>query len=82
MTAPPAANLGLCATCRWARRIESARGPHFLPGCWGLRPEGYHSDLDAAYPRYPLLPVQACTGFEVLDPSFPLRHNSGEGAEG
>lgn len=57
MTSTLAANLGLCATCRWARRVESARGSNFLRCA--------RSDLDAAYPRYPRLPVHACAGFEA-----------------
>ena len=50
---------GLCATCRWARAVESARGSTFLR-CG-------RSDLDAAYRRYPSLPVLRCAGFEARD---------------
>jgi hypothetical protein len=57
MTTPPAADLGLCATCRWARRIESARGVRFLR-CG-------RSDLDTAFLRYPRLPMRECAGFEI-----------------
>lgn len=50
---------GLCASCRWARVIESARGSAFLR-CG-------RSDLDAAYRRYPPLPMLRCAGFEARE---------------
>jgi hypothetical protein len=53
MNAPPA---GLCATCRHARRIVSGKGSVF----WLCR----RSETDPAFPRYPALPVLACTGYE------------------
>jgi hypothetical protein len=53
MTGTP---VGLCATCRHARRIVSARGSVF----WLCR----RSETDPAFPRYPALPVLACTGYE------------------
>jgi hypothetical protein len=52
---------GLCATCRWARVVENARGSAFLR-CG-------RSDLDATYRRYPQLPVLRCAGFEAAAPS-------------
>jgi hypothetical protein len=55
MPTPPSP--GLCATCRWARVVESARGSAFLR-CG-------RSDLDAAFRRYPPLPVLRCDGFEA-----------------
>ncbi|MFA7297346.1 MAG: hypothetical protein WC211_09225 [Dehalococcoidia bacterium] len=51
---------GLCATCRWARVVPSARGSAFLR-CG-------RSDLDAAFRRYPALPVLRCAGFEAVAP--------------
>ena len=58
MTAPM---VGLCATCRHARRIVSDRGSRF----WLCR----RSETDPAFPRYPALPVLACTGFErIVEP--------------
>jgi hypothetical protein len=55
-----AARLGLCARCRFARRIRSAKGARFLR-CG-------RSDTDAAYLRYPRLPVASCPGYEVAEP--------------
>lgn len=48
---------GLCAACRWARVVGSARGSAFLR-CG-------RSDLDPAFRRYPPLPVLRCAGFEA-----------------
>jgi len=47
---------GLCASCAFARRIESARGSQFVL-C-------ERSRTDAAFPKYPRLPVFACAGYE------------------
>jgi len=47
---------GLCATCTHARRITSGKGSLF----WLCR----KSDLDPAFPKYPALPVVACSGYE------------------
>jgi hypothetical protein len=55
----PAAQ-GLCASCRHARRITSARGSRFTL-C-------ERSRSDPAYPRYPRLPVAACPGHEPGPP--------------
>jgi hypothetical protein len=52
---------GLCRTCSHAHRIESARGSTF----WRCR----LSETDARFPRYPALPVLACTGHEPMEPS-------------
>jgi 3-isopropylmalate/(R)-2-methylmalate dehydratase large subunit len=49
---------GLCATCRHARRITSARGSTFLR-C-GL------AAVDPRFPKYPRLPVLACDGYRPL----------------
>jgi hypothetical protein len=47
--------VGLCGTCRFARRIKSARGATFY-----LCERSYD---DSTYQRYPHLPVLACRGF-------------------
>jgi len=47
---------GLCADCRHARRIKSARGSEFLL-C-------ERSEQEPEYPRYPRLPVLSCKGHE------------------
>ena len=49
-------HVGLCATCIHARRIESDRGSAF----WLCE----LSVTDPAFPKYPRLPVLACTGYE------------------
>ena len=54
---------GLCAGCRHARRIETARGSRF----W-LCERSFH---DPAFPRYPALPVLRCAGFEPGEPRDP-----------
>lgn len=51
---PPTA--GLCASCVHARLIVSGRGSQFVL-C-------ERSRTDPRFPRYPPLPVVACTGFE------------------
>jgi hypothetical protein len=53
---PPA---GLCGTCRYSRRIVTARGSFFRL-C-------ERSVTDPRYPRYPSLPVVRCAGFEAVD---------------
>jgi hypothetical protein len=54
---------GLCARCRFARTRDSARGSRF----WRCG----RSDFDAAFPRYPPLPVWRCAGFEAPDEAAP-----------
>jgi hypothetical protein len=56
-TPPP---IGLCDTCRHVRLIVSGRGSRFLL-CELSR-------TDPRFPRYPSLPVLACTGFEPRAP--------------
>jgi hypothetical protein len=47
--------VGLCADCQHARRVESSRGsPFYL--C-------QRSASDAAFPKYPRLPVIQCSGY-------------------
>lgn len=48
--------VGRCATCRHASTQESARGSVF----WRC----LRADRDAAYRRYPSLPVIRCAGHE------------------
>jgi hypothetical protein len=48
--------IGLCASCRQARRIESSRGSIFYL-C--LR-----SATDPAFAKYPRLPMLTCGGYE------------------
>jgi len=47
--------LGLCADCRNARLIDSSKGSQFLL-C-------QLSQSDPSFPKYPRLPVLACTGY-------------------
>jgi hypothetical protein len=53
------AAVGLCGNCKYARRIESARGSVFYL-C-------EHSATDPQFPKYPRLPVRACAGYEKMD---------------
>jgi len=48
---------GLCASCRHARAVKSARGSEF----WLCQ----RSRSDARYPKYPPLPVLRCLGYEA-----------------
>ena len=51
--------VGLCADCRFMRRMESDRGSIF-----------YLCELsasDARFPKYPRLPVLRCAGYKPLD---------------
>lgn len=56
-----AVHVGLCADCRFMRRIESDRGSLFYM-C-------ERSATDARFPKYPRLPVLQCVGYERLDAS-------------
>ncbi|MET0791871.1 MAG: hypothetical protein ABW061_10155 [Polyangiaceae bacterium] len=56
-----AARVGLCATCRHARRIRSAKGSEF----WLCE----KSKSDPRFGKYPALPVRACLGFSPADPT-------------
>lgn len=51
-----AVSVGLCARCRHATVVHSARGSGF----WRCR----RSVHDPRFPKYPRLPVLRCTGFE------------------
>jgi hypothetical protein len=50
------ADAALCATCRHARRIESARGSRFLLCARSID--------DPRFAKYPRLPVVQCAGHE------------------
>lgn len=55
---------GLCASCQHAREVVSGKGSRFVL-CELSR-------TDPRFPRYPQLPVLACTGYESADPpQFP-----------
>lgn len=56
---------GMCARCRHGRVIESGKGSRFML-C-------ERSQTDEDYPRYPILPVFQCEGFEdqVQPPEEP-----------
>jgi hypothetical protein len=51
--------VGLCADCAHARMVVSARGSEF----WRCA----RAERDAAYPKYPRLPVLRCAGHEESD---------------
>ncbi|HEY3097449.1 MAG TPA: hypothetical protein VGL14_00975 [Methylomirabilota bacterium] len=51
--------VGLCATCRHGRRVESARGAVF----WRCA----RSAQDPRFAKYPRLPVLECVGFAPGD---------------
>ena len=46
---------GLCSSCRYTRRIHSARNSVFFL-C-------QRAAVDPNFPRYPELPVRACSGY-------------------
>ena len=48
--------VGLCATCAFARLVESAKSSEF----WLCR----RSETDERYAKYPRLPVLGCAGYE------------------
>jgi hypothetical protein len=50
------AGIGLCGHCRFMRQMKSDRGTVFLL-C-------ERSATDAAFPKYPRLPVLHCAGYE------------------
>ena len=57
--------IGLCATCVFARVIESARGSRFSL-C-------RRSETNARFPRYPALPVLKCIGYEKAPGNLQIR---------
>jgi hypothetical protein len=48
--------IGLCESCRHARRVVSAKNQSF----WLCR----LSERDAQFPKYPKLPVVSCEGYQ------------------
>jgi hypothetical protein len=58
--ATPDRSIGLCAQCRHVERIISARGSTFYL-C-------RLSATDPRFPKYPVLPVLACEGYEPVAP--------------
>lgn len=54
MRLPP--SIGLCAACRHANVVKSARGSMFI--LCGL------AKTDSRFSKYPVLPVFSCAGFE------------------
>ena len=57
---PGMARFGLCDTCRHQRIVRSGRGSVFSM-CLKSRE-------DATFPKYPRVPVTACSGYERKDP--------------
>jgi hypothetical protein len=53
---PSTRSAGLCSTCRHAQIIESSKGSTFLL-C-------ELSKTDPRFPKYPRLPVLACSGYK------------------
>ncbi len=58
---------GLCAACQHQKIIKSARGSSFI--MCGL------SKTDARFPKYPLLPVLQCAGYEKANALEEEAHN-------
>jgi hypothetical protein len=54
---------GLCASCRFARRIGNRRGSTFIR-CG-------RAAAEPRYPRYPPLPVLHCPGYDAAVGSDP-----------
>ena len=52
--------VGLCGSCSYGRRVQGRRGAIF----WRCQ----RSVTDAAYPKYPPLPMLQCRGFEPSSP--------------
>ena len=50
---------GLCRDCRYSKRIESDRGSVFFRCELSLE--------DPRFPKYPRLPVRACSGYEAAE---------------
>lgn len=61
----PAVPAGLCSRCRFMRVMKSDRGAAFYL-C-------ERSTTDAAFPKYPRLPVLQCSGFEAA--SMPRKQS-------
>lgn len=59
--------VGLCASCAHVNLITSDRGSRFYQCRRGLH--------DPAFPKYPVLPVRHCRGYEEKPP--PSRSDQG-----
>ena len=53
-----AQHVGLCLTCRHAKRVETPRSVFWMCG---------RAASDPRYPKYPRLPVLECMGYEPID---------------
>jgi hypothetical protein len=62
---------GLCATCRWMRRVSNRRGSVFYRCA--------RADTDPRFPRYPPLPVVTCAGYERSDSLDQTERDRDEG---
>jgi hypothetical protein len=51
--------IGLCADCRHARVVQSARGSTFY--------RCHLADIDPRFAKYPRLPVLHCAGYEPAE---------------
>jgi hypothetical protein len=69
-SAEDARSAGLCASCRSARKIVSAKGSVF----WLCE----RATVEAAFSKYPRLPVLRCRGFEALEVKPPQLTNRGK----
>lgn len=49
------ARVGLCADCRYVRRVESMRKAIFY--------QCEYSRIDPSFPKYPALPVRSCAAY-------------------
>jgi hypothetical protein len=58
------ARVGLCASCRHARRLRSSRGSQF----WLCQ----LSATDARFRKYPELPVLTCNGYRPTRAPSPM----------
>lgn len=58
---PASIEAGLCGHCRWAQRVQSARGSEFI--------RCRRSDDDPAFRKYPPLPMLSCAGFQTNRPA-------------
>lgn len=63
------ARVGLCSVCRHARVTGNRRGSRFY--LCGLSVD------DPRYPRYPVLPVRRCSGFQLGEGSPPEDSTTG-----
>lgn len=58
---------GLCADCRFVRRMRSDRGSTFYL-C-------ERSSTDPSFPKYPRLPISQCRGYEQEDDAGEQNHD-------